>query len=104
MTDSRGHPVRDVFVYDCYRQQSVLALVNPDGCFHNQIAVVTVNQLVDILFFPVITHEGHRVAVFPDGQFQQFHLRGSNDIRVIAVGHDFLDWHGLDVIRRTFKT
>ena len=56
-----GHPVRDVFVYDRYRQQSVLALVNPDGCFHNQIAVVTVNQLVDILFFPVITWQPERL-------------------------------------------
>ena len=100
VADGRGHAVRKVLFDHGDGQQPPFAFVDALRGFEHQIAVVAVHQFVTVSFGVVIADARHRVAVFPDRQFQQFHFGRRHDIGVVAVRHDLLHRYGADVIDR----
>ncbi len=98
VTDRGRHAVGNILVDYRYRQQAFFPFIDPFGGLEHHVPVVSVHQFVTVVFLVVVADAGHRVAVFPDGKFQQFHFRRSHDVGVVAVRHDFLHWHGTDAV------
>ena len=94
VADGRCHTVGNILVNNHDGEHAVFALVDASRGFHDLVAMVAVHQLVDVFFRDVIAYNGHCIAIFPDGEFQQAHFRRGNHVRVVRVGDYFVDRHG----------
>ena len=73
VADGRGHAVREILFDHGDGEQAPFAFVDPLRGFEDQVAVIAVHEFVAVPLRIVVADARHRVAVFPDRQFEQLH-------------------------------
>ena len=102
MTDGRSHALAQFLVDNHHRHHSFFAMPDSLAGQHRRKAVKTVNDDIFVVCLVMIADDRLCKTVFPNGNFQQFHLRRRHFVGVIVVGSDLFNRNCLHVINRTY--